>query len=300
MGTNPYVGNPLPKAADFLKGAVGNDSNNEENNPYVGGSPESVGEDMPPAYNPQGAAPAPSMGPRFTALAEGAGMGSFARAAAPAAAALAPAAGSALSGISPAIPAAASAVAGAAEKPSFQRFQNYVNQYRSQKLTDFSKLGPPENIDDLAARVHMRETSGNPNAVNVHTKAAGLFQYLPSTWAGHGGFESAEKAPQETQYHRFITDMAGAIKRNNGNVPIGILSHYEGEGAAKKILKDPSKLYQVPGQYNGSESGYSRIRSILGAPTADAWVSDHNTKLANAQSTLENIYNVNPAGAEQG
>lgn len=281
--TNPYVGNPLPKAADFLKGAMSNDSNNEENNPYVGGSPA-----------PE-AAPAPSMGPRFQALAEGAGMGAISRVAAPAAAAMAPAAASALSGISPAIPAAASAVSGAAEKPSFGRFQNYVNQYKGKKLTDFSKLGPPENIDDLAARVHMRETSGNFNAVNEHTKAAGGFQYMPTTWAGHGGFDSADKAPPETQYNRFITDMAGAIKRNGGSVPVGILSHFEGEGAAKKILKDPSKLYQVPGQYNGSESGYNRIRSILGAPTADAWVSDHNTKLANAQSMLENIYNVNPA-----
>ena len=134
MDTNPYTPTALPSAKDYL-GSLGNDSNNEENNPYVGGASESVGEDMPPQYNP-GGAPAPSMGPRFQAMADGAGMGTFARAAAPSVAA----AGSALSGISPMIPAAAGAAADASEKPSFQRFQTYVNQYKGQKLTDFSKV----------------------------------------------------------------------------------------------------------------------------------------------------------------
>lgn len=279
MEQSPYKPN-LPTASDYLKGSLlGNDSNNEEGNPYVGGN-------AAPA-----SAPAPSMGPHFQALADSAGMGGAARMAAPIVQGMA----SAASTVSPMIPAAASAVAGAAEKPSFQRFMKYLGQYKGQKARDFSKAGPPENIDDLAARVSMRESNGDFNAANPYSSARGGFQYLGDTWGNHGGFESADKAPPDMQYNRFVTDMAGAIKRNGGSVPVGILSHFEGEGAAKKVLKNPSLLYQVPGAHNGSESGYNRIRSVLGAPTADAWVSDHNSKLANAQQMLENVYNVNPA-----
>jgi hypothetical protein len=231
------------------------------------------------------------MGPRYQAAVNASGMGGAARS-------VAPAVSAGLSAISPMIPAAASAVGSAVNAakggPNYARFQQYVNQYKGQgNKRDFSKDGPPENIDDLAARVHMRESTGNFNAASPYSTARGGFQYLHDTWGGHGGFDSADKAPPEVQYNKFITDMAGAIKHNNGSVPVGLLSHFEGEGATKKVLKNPSLLYQAPGTHNANETGYNRIKSILGAPTADAWVADHNTRLANAKNMMENVAGVN-------
>jgi hypothetical protein len=279
MEQSPYTPTQLPKANDYLQSALGNNSNNEEGNPYVG--------------QPSAPASEPSMGPRFQAMANAAGMGGAARMAAPIASAAMSATGSA---VSPAIPAAASAVAGAVGSPSFARFMQYLNGYKGQKSRDFSKAGSPENIDDLAARVAMRESNGEFNAANPYSSARGGFQYLGDTWGGHGGFDSADKAPPEMQYNRFVTDLGGAIKRNGGSVPVGILSHFEGEGATKKILKNPNLLYQAPGTHNADETGYKRIRSVLGAQAADAWVSDHSSKLASAQNMLDNVYNVASTG----
>jgi len=280
--------NELPKASDYLKGltessTLGNDSNNEQENPYVG----------PGQNSPAAAAPAATMGPRFQALADSAGMGGAARA-------VAPALSSATSAISPMIPAAAGAVAGAAEGPSFNRFSSYLSQYRLQGKKDFSKDDAPANIDDMMARVAMRESVGDHKALNAHTKAGGYFQYLPDTWAQHGGFNSATDAPPEMQYNRMLADLAGSLKRHSGDVPRALLEHYEGPGNTEKILKKPDLLYGVPGKYNGNETGYKRIASLIGEDRAAKWASDHQTKLGAAKAGLESVYNVADASPTQG
>lgn len=273
MDNNPYI----PHNENNVKSLLSSDSNNEQDNPYVGGAGSSG---SAPSDAPQ------SMGPRFQALAESSGMAQHARS-------MAPALSAAMSEVAPTATAAAGAMVAASNAPSFGRFKTYLSKYQGSKKRDFSDAGPPENMDDLSARVAMRESNGEFSAKNPYSSAHGAFQYTHSTWGGHGGFDSADQAPPEMQYNRFVTDMAGAIKRNGGSVPVGILSQFEGEGAAKKLLKDPSKLYSAPGTHNGSETGYKRVRSILGAPTADAWVSDHNSKLANAQNMLQSVHNVN-------
>jgi hypothetical protein len=275
----------LPHASDYLKGlsessALGNDSNNEQDNPYVG-----QGQAAPTAT------PQPSMGPRFQALADHAGLGGAARA-------MAPALSSATSAISPMIPAAAGAVAGASEGPSYNRFNSLLSQYRLQGKRDFSKDDAPANIDDMMARVAMRESVGDHKALNSHTKAGGLFQYLPETWGQHGGFSSATDAPPEMQYNRMLADLAGSLKRHGGDVPRALLEHYEGAGNTEKILKKPDLLYGVPGKYNGNETGYKRIASLIGEDRAAKWASDHQSKLGAAKANFENVYNV--ADATQG
>ncbi len=59
------------------------------------------------------------------------------------------------------------------------------------------------------ATIIARESKGDPNAVNPRTGAAGTYQFMPSTWAGYGGYASAADAPPEVQKQRFDEVYAG-------------------------------------------------------------------------------------------
>jgi resuscitation-promoting factor RpfC len=53
------------------------------------------------------------------------------------------------------------------------------------------------------ACVIARESGGNPQAVNPLSGAGGLFQFLPSTWAGLGYSGLPQNAPVSVQYQAF-------------------------------------------------------------------------------------------------
>jgi muramidase (phage lysozyme) len=53
------------------------------------------------------------------------------------------------------------------------------------------------------ACVIARESGGNPTAVNPVSGAAGLYQFLPSTWADYDGYPSAADAPASVQQQYF-------------------------------------------------------------------------------------------------
>ena len=53
------------------------------------------------------------------------------------------------------------------------------------------------------ACVIQRESGGNPTAVNPSSGAAGLYQFLPSTWAGFDGYATASLAPASVQQQYF-------------------------------------------------------------------------------------------------
>jgi hypothetical protein len=48
-----------------------------------------------------------------------------------------------------------------------------------------------------------RESGGNPQAVNSSSGAGGLYQILPTTWAGRGGYANAADAPVELQQQAY-------------------------------------------------------------------------------------------------
>jgi hypothetical protein len=60
-------------------------------------------------------------------------------------------------------------------------------------------------VSAFEACVITRESGGNPQAVNPSSGAGGLFQFLPSTWAGLGmGYPGgAQTAPVSVQYAAF-------------------------------------------------------------------------------------------------
>ena len=47
--------------------------------------------------------------------------------------------------------------------------------------------------------VMLRESGGNPTVVNASSGASGKWQFMPSTWAGFGGYNSAAEAPESVQ-----------------------------------------------------------------------------------------------------
>jgi hypothetical protein len=51
----------------------------------------------------------------------------------------------------------------------------------------------------IPGHIIYRESKCNPMAVNSRSGAAGKYQVLPSTWAGYGGYATADQAPEDVQ-----------------------------------------------------------------------------------------------------
>ncbi|MBO0732576.1 MAG: transglycosylase family protein, partial [Acidimicrobiaceae bacterium] len=58
-----------------------------------------------------------------------------------------------------------------------------------------SSSGSVTAQSSFEACVIQRESTGNPTAVNPVSGAAGLYQFLASTWGGYDGYASAADAP---------------------------------------------------------------------------------------------------------
>lgn len=57
--------------------------------------------------------------------------------------------------------------------------------------------------------VMMRESGGNPTAVNPSSGASGKWQFMSDTWQGYGGYSSAAQAPESVQDARAAEIWAG-------------------------------------------------------------------------------------------
>jgi len=51
----------------------------------------------------------------------------------------------------------------------------------------------------IPGHIIYRESKCNPMAVNSRSGAAGKYQVLESTWAGYGGYATADQAPEDVQ-----------------------------------------------------------------------------------------------------
>lgn len=175
--------------------------------------------------------------------------------------------------------------------PNFNRLTSILSQLPKGKR-DFSNDAPPRHIDDMLARLARHESQGNPNAENKDSKAGGMFQYLPTTWNGHGGFESAKDAPAEMQYHRALGDFATNLKSNGGDVVKAILTHFLGASGAEKRLKNPQSLYETVNKMNGEETPASYVSSIIGKQAFQDYVHNHQSALGKNMDAYKGVYGI--------
>ncbi len=57
--------------------------------------------------------------------------------------------------------------------------------------------------------IMMRESGGDPSAVNPSSGASGKWQFMPDTWANYGGYPTAASAPEWVQDQRAAQVWAG-------------------------------------------------------------------------------------------
>jgi hypothetical protein len=113
--------------------------------------------------------------------------------------------------------------------------------------------------------VHI-ESRGNPNAFNKGSRAAGLAQFVPSTWARYGKGSPFDPVAAEAATRALTADNAAVLRRALGREPtMGelYLAHQQGAGGASALLRNPN----APA---GSVTNPSFISSNGGDPNAPA------------------------------
>jgi hypothetical protein len=116
-------------------------------------------------------------------------------------------------------------------------------------------------------RTSQIESGGNPNAYNAQSKAAGPFQFVPSTGAAYlNGKSPFDLAGSADAAARLALDNDKALTKSLGRAPTDAelyLAHQQGAGGAAKLLANPNARA-------GDLVGNSAIASNGGNPNAPA------------------------------
>jgi len=92
-------------------------------------------------------------------------------------------------------------------------------------------------------RIAQIESGLNPNAVNRHSGATGVFQFIPSTWRQYGnGANATDAAANIDAAMRFTRDNQQRFRAQLGREPNAgeiYLMHQQGAGGALKLLSNP-------------------------------------------------------------
>ena len=83
----------------------------------------------------------------------------------------------------------------------------YLNALHTEALAAAAAARPRRSSGSggcSEAQIIQRESRGDPRAVNGSSGAGGLYQILPSTWAGRGGYANAADAPVEMQQQAYV------------------------------------------------------------------------------------------------
>jgi Transglycosylase SLT domain len=120
---------------------------------------------------------------------------------------------------------------------------------------------------DYMARTFQIESGGNPNAYNAQSKAAGPFQFVPSTGAKYlNGASPFDVAGSADAAARLAADNKGALTQALGRPPTDAelyLAHQQGATGAAKLLANPNARA-------GDLVGNSAIAANGGNPNAPA------------------------------
>jgi hypothetical protein len=156
---------------------------------------------------------------------------------------------------------------------------------------------------DYMARTFQIESGGNPNAYNAQSKAAGPFQFVPSTGAKYlNGASPFDVAGSADAAARLAADNKASLTQTLGRAPSDAelyLAHQQGATGAAKLLANPNARA-------GDLVGNSAIAANGGNPNAPAsaftnlWATKFNGgvgKTIPSAAVSPNITPVAPGGA---
>lgn len=105
----------------------------------------------------------------------------------------------------------------------------------------------PAQVQFILATIRYLESGGNYDAPPNKGRASGAYQYIPSTWANHGGFEHAYLAPPWVQDERAAADVLAILARFGNDVSMVPIIWYYPFAAT-----DPALLDIVPKPHLGN------------------------------------------------
>jgi hypothetical protein len=156
---------------------------------------------------------------------------------------------------------------------------------------------------DYMARTFQIESGGNPNAYNAQSKAAGPFQFVPSTGAKYlNGASPFDVAGSADAAARLAADNRSALTQALGRAPTDAelyLAHQQGAAGAAKLLANPNARA-------GDLVGNSAIAANGGNPNAPAsaftnlWATKFNGGVGRsipAAAVAPNVTPISPAAA---
>ena len=88
------------------------------------------------------------------------------------------------------------------------------------------------------------ESSGNPNAQNANSSAAGLFQQLDANWETYGQGDRMDPVASTEAAVKFAVENMNSLQRRLGRPPEGwelYLAHQQGAGGAAALLSNPDR-----------------------------------------------------------
>lgn len=152
---------------------------------------------------------------------------------------------------------------------------------------------------DYMARTFQIESGGNPNAYNAQSKAAGPFQFVPSTGAKYlNGASPFDVAGSADAAARLAADNKASLTKTLGREPTDAelyIAHQQGAVGAAKLLANPNARA-------GDLVGNSAIAANGGNPNAPAsaftslWTTKFNGGVGKAIPAEAVSPNVTPVG----
>jgi hypothetical protein len=100
-------------------------------------------------------------------------------------------------------------------------------------------------IDPAAMlRIAQLESGLRPDARNPNSSAAGLFQFINSTWKQYGQGDPLDPSANADAAGRYLTDVSRHLQSSLGRAPTPwelYLGHQQGMGGATALLRSPDK-----------------------------------------------------------
>lgn len=144
----------------------------------------------------------------------------------------------------------------------------YTREQIIQRVASYAAM---YGIDQGIGIEQIRTESGfNPRAYNSGTRASGLGQFIPGTWAQYGrGADPFDVDANLDAWGRLMRDL---LNQFGGDYAKALIAYHSGPGAVGGVLRNPSGNPKSTAYYQGilSRAGYSSSASAIPTNVSDA------------------------------